>query len=201
MPGNTPLPVESGGGNERGRGKTCAGGTPALPGGLHPLRSSQQSRSIAICVHSWFLINDPPQFLPPMIRPPGLRPLEEQEAWEEDPPGRAGVPPACTAAASRSVSLRCRTRPPCRRERQGLGRSSVLTPLPVESGGGNERGRGKTCAGGTPALPGGLQPLTSSQQSRSIAICVHSWFLINDPPQFLPPMIRTAGLRPLEEQE
>ena len=106
----------------------------------------------------------------------GLRPgkpagaLEEQEWWEEAPPGSAGVPPACTPVASRSVSLRCGTRPLCRRVRHGRGRSRVLGPLPVEPGGGDERGCAKSCAGGTPALPGGLHPLTSLQQRRSSAL-------------------------------
>ena len=81
---------------------------------------------------------------------------------EEAPPGSAGIPPACTFVRCHSVSLRCGTRPHCRRERDGLGRSRVLAPLPVEPGGGNDQGCGKTCAGGTPALPGRLHPLTSS---------------------------------------
>ena len=37
------------------------------------------------------------------------------------PPGSAGVPPACTAVAFRSVSLRCSSRPAYRRERRGFG--------------------------------------------------------------------------------
>ena len=37
-------------------------------------------------------------------------PLEEQERWKEAPPGRAGVPPACTPVDCRSVSLRRGTR-------------------------------------------------------------------------------------------
>ena len=49
------------------------------------------------------------------------------------------------------------------------------------------------CAGGTPALPDGLHPMTSSQQSRSIGLRVYSWFVFNNDRQFLPPMIRQAG--------
>ena len=90
------------------------------------------------------------------------------------PPGSAGVPPACTPVGCRSVSLRRGTRPPCRRERHGLGRSNALAPLPVEPGGGDDRGCAKSCAGGTPALPGGLPPMTSSHPRSSICICVHS---------------------------
>ena len=91
-----------------------------------------------------------------------------------DPPGSAGVPPACTPVACRSVSLRFGTRPPCRRERHGLGRSRVLAPLPVDPRGGDSRSCARTGAGGTPALPGGLHPLTSSHQRSSIGIRVHS---------------------------
>ena len=78
------------------------------------------------------------------------------------PPGSAGVPPACNPIACRSVSLRCGTRPPCRREGHGPGRSRILAPLSVEPGERDGRGCARTCAGGTPALPGGLSPLTSS---------------------------------------
>ena len=85
----------------------------------------------------------------------GARRLEQQERWEEGPPGSAGVPPACTAVACRSVSLGCGTRPPSRRERHRPGRSGVPAPLPVELRGGVGRGGAKTRAGGTPALPGG----------------------------------------------
>ena len=73
-------------------------------------------------------------------------------------PASAGVPPACTPVRCRSVSLRCGTRPLCRRERHGLGRGRVLALLPVEPGGGVGRGCAKTCAGGTPALPVGFIP-------------------------------------------
>ena len=55
------------------------------------------------------------------------------------PPGSAGVPPAYSAVASRSVSLRCSTRLPCRRERR--------RPDCAE-----------TNAGEMPALQGGFRP-------------------------------------------
>ena len=55
------------------------------------------------------------------------------------PPGSAGVPPACCPLGCRSVSLRCCSRPPCRREPHGPGRSRALAPLPVEPGGGDGR--------------------------------------------------------------
>ena len=53
------------------------------------------------------------------------------------PPGSAGVPPACCPFGCRSVSLRCCSRPPCRGEPQGPGRSRGRAPLPVDSGGGD----------------------------------------------------------------
>ena len=82
----------------------------------------------------------------------------------DDTPGSAGVPPACCSFGCRSVSLRCCSRPPCRREPHGPGRSRGRAPLPVDSGGGDGRSCGRICAGGTPALPGGLPPMTGSHQ-------------------------------------
>ena len=55
----------------------------------------------------------------------------------DDTPGSAGVPPACCPFGCRSVSLRCCSRPPCRREPHGPGRSRGRAPLPVDSGGGD----------------------------------------------------------------
>ena len=91
-------------------------------------------------------------------RPAGRSAMDsgEAESQEETPPGSAGVSPACTAVACRSVSPRWGTRPPCRQERHGPGRGSVLAPLPVDPGGADGRGCARTCAGGTPALPGGV---------------------------------------------
>ena len=89
--------------------------------------------------------------------PAGYPPPHHRDA----PPGSAGVPPACCPFGCRSVSLRCCSRPPCRREPQGPGRSRGRAPLPVDSGGGDRRGCGRLCAGGTPALPGGLHLMTA----------------------------------------
>ena len=83
--------------------------------------------------------------------------------WD-DTPGSAGVPPACCPFGCRSVSLRCCSRPPCRREPHGPGRSRGRAPLPVDSGGGDGRGCARLGAGGTPALPGSHHPMTSSHQ-------------------------------------
>ena len=55
----------------------------------------------------------------------------------DDTPGSAGVPPACCPFGCRSVSLRGCSRPPCRREPHGPGRSRGRAPLPVDSGGGD----------------------------------------------------------------
>ena len=101
----------------------------------------------------------------------------------DDTPGSAGVPPACCPFGCRSVSLRCCSRPPCRREPHGPGRSRPLEPLPVDPGGGDGRGCARICAGGTPALPGGAHPMTLSRQGRSVRLCVHSWFAFMLPAQ------------------
>ncbi len=82
-----------------------------------------------------------------------------------------------------------------------------MRPFRVDPSGGDGRGCARLCAGGTPALPGSLHPLTSSHQGHKIAdafwrrlwlkeiylsscsfvfIRVHSWFIfINDQPFFL----------------
>ena len=75
---------------------------------------------------------------------------------ETTPPGSAGVSPASSPFACRSVSLRCGSRPSCRREPHGPGRCRAMAPLPVDPGGGDGRGCTRICAGGTPALPGGF---------------------------------------------
>ena len=108
------------------------------------------------------------------------------------PPGSAGVPPACTAVRCRSVSLRWGSRPPFRRERHETGPSRAPVPLPVEPGGEDGRGCARICAGGTPALPGGLHSVTSSQPRRSIGNCDCFWLVFNNRWQYLPRMIRTA---------
>ena len=146
--------------------------------------------------------------------PKGDRPAFREVARQTPPtepsgtasPGSAGVPPACCPFGCRSVSLRCCSRPPCRREPHGPGRSRGRAPLPVDSGGGDGRSCGRICAGGTPALPGGLPPMTWSHQRDKSAeafwrqlslkevhqssclfvfIRVHSWFVfINHRPFF-----------------
>ena len=70
------------------------------------------------------------------------------------PPGSAGVPPACCPFGCRSVSLRCCSRPPCRREPHGPGRSRGRAPLPVDSGGGDGRGCARYLCGRDARAPG-----------------------------------------------
>ena len=82
-----------------------------------------------------------------------------------------------------------------------------MAPFPVDPSGGDGRGSARLGAGGTPALPGSLHPMTSSQQGHKIAealgycmwlkevhlssglfvfIRVYSWFVfINDQLFFL----------------
>ena len=129
----------------------------------------------------------------------------------DNTPGSAGVPPACCPFGCRSVSLRCCSRPPCRREPHGPGRSRGRAPLPVDSGGGDGRSCGRICAGGTPALPGGLPPMTGSHQpdksaealwcrlslkevnlSSCLFVFIRGSSSCNDRPFFLQ-MTRTAG--------
>ena len=138
--------------------------------------------------------------------PAGYPPPHHRDA----PPGSAGVPPASSPVACRSVSLRCGIRPHCQREPHGPGRSRGTAPLPVDSGGGDGRSCERICAGGTPALPGGLPPMTGSHQRDKSAeafwrqlslkevhlssglfvfIRVHSWFVFKHDLQFLPRMI------------
>ena len=93
----------------------------------------------------------------PAVNPPAHR--------RDAPPGSAGVPPASSPLGCRSDSLRWCSRPPCPREPHRPGRSRALAPSPVDSGGGDGHGCARYCAGGTPALPGGSHPLTSSHQS------------------------------------
>ena len=97
--------------------------------------------------------------------PAGYPPPHHRDA----PPGSAGVPPACCPLGCRSVSLRCCSRPPCRRQPHGPGRSRGRAPLPVDSGGGDGRSCGRICAGVPPALPGSLHLMTSSYQGHKIA--------------------------------
>ena len=87
--------------------------------------------------------------------------------------------------------------------------------FPVDPSGGDGRGCARLGAGGTPALPGSLHPMTSSRQGHNIAevfwyrlwlkevhlssglfvfIRVHLWFVfIHYRSAVFPRMIRTVG--------
>ena len=60
--------------------------------------------------------------------------------------------------------MRCCRQPPCRREQHRPGRRRAMAPFPVDPSGGDGRGCARLGAGGTPALPGSLHPMTSSHQ-------------------------------------
>ena len=94
------------------------------------------------------------------IRPPDT----PQRTIGTAPPGARASRPHAVPSVAAQFSLRCCSRPPCRREPHGPGRSRGRAPLPVDSGGGDGRSCGRICAGGTPALPGGLPPMTGSHQ-------------------------------------
>ena len=114
------------------------------------------------------------------------------------PPGSAGVPPACCPFGCRSVSLRCCSRPPCRREPHGPGRSRGRAPLPVDSGGGDGRSCGRYLCGRDARAPGWASShdrvTPTGQECRSIlapvvveggpsvlvTIRVHWWFVFID---------------------
>ena len=97
------LPVDPRGGVGRRCAGLCAGGTPALPGGLHPMSSSHQGDKVAEALW-WRLL------------------LCEVNS----------------VSCAFVVRLHC-------------------------------RGCARLCAGGTPALPGGLHPMGSSHQGDKVA--------------------------------
>ena len=92
----------------------------------------------------------------------------------QHPPGARASRPHAVPWIAAQFSCDVAARPSCRREPHGPGRSRGRAPLPVDSGGGDGRGCGKNCAGGTPALPGGLYSMTSSNPRRSIRLRVYS---------------------------
>ena len=176
-----PFPVDPSGGDGRACARLGAGGTPALPGSLHPMTSSHQGHQIAeafwcrlwlrevhlssdlfvfIGVHSWFIfINERSAG-----RGPGSR-NREFCTWARmirtAPPGRhplgarASRPHPLPLAAAEL--LRCCRQPPCGQAPHRPGRRTAMAPFPVDPSGGDGRGRARLCAGGTPALPGNSQ--------------------------------------------
>ena len=104
------------------------------------------------------------------IRPPDT----PQRTIGTTPPGARASRPHAVPWIAAQFSCDVAARPSCRREPHGPGRRRALAPLPVDPGGGDGRGCGKNCAGGTPALPGGLYSMTSSNPRRSIRLRVYS---------------------------
>ena len=182
--GRAPLPVDSGEGGGRSCGRICrdarAPGFPPMTGShqrdksagiLAPVVVEGGPSVVSPC--SFVSIRGSSSLTPKLAHqfPKGTGRLSEKSPagyppphHRDDTPGSAGVPPACCPFGCRSVSLRCCSRPPCRREPHGPGRSRGRAPLPVDSGEGGGRSCGRICAGGTPALPGGLPPMTGSHQ-------------------------------------
>ena len=71
----------------------------------------------------------------------------------DDTPGSAGVPPACCPFGFSFP--RCCSRPPCRREPHGPGRSRGRAPLPVDSDGGDQPKLREDLCGRDARAPGG----------------------------------------------
>ena len=80
------------------------------------------------------------------------------------PPGARASRPHAIPWVAAQFPCDAAARPSCRWKSPGPGRSRGRAPLPVDSGGGDGRSCGRICAGGTPALPGGLSPMTGSHQ-------------------------------------
>ena len=79
----------------------------------------------------------------------------------------------CNASGSHPVG-----EPPCGREPHRPGRRKAMASFPVDPSGGDGRGCGRLCAGGTPALPGSRHPhirpgtwFTSCQAIGQEALC------------------------------
>ena len=104
------------------------------------------------------------------VRPAGENRMgsDQAESWEEAPTRERGRP---ARMHYRSVSLRFPVMghgPRRRREPHGPDRSRALASLPVEPGRGDGRGCARMCAGGTPALPGGLHSIDGVAPKRKV---------------------------------
>ena len=134
-------------------------------------------------------------------------------SWERGRPARILFLWPPPSFGRRRASVRCCWQPPCGREQQRPGRRRAMAPLPVDPSGGDGRGCARLGAGGTPALPGSLHPMTSSHQGHQIAeaswcrlslkqvhlssglfvfIRVHWWFVFIKRSAVFPRMIPTA---------
>ena len=93
---------------------------------------------------------------PPLHRRDGI-------AWERGRPARilSFWLPLSFSAMLQAATLSAGT--------ASAGRRRGMAPFPVDPSGGDGRGCARLGAGGTPALPGSLHPMTSSHQGHKIA--------------------------------
>ena len=136
--------------------------------------------------------------------PKGTGRLSEKSPAGYPPPHHRDATTRERGRPARMLSLRlplsfpakCCSRPPCRREPHGHGRSRGRAPLPVDSGGGDGRSCERICAGGTPALPGGLPPMTGSHQRAQKCRSILAPVVVEGGPSVLVP-IRVPLVVPL----
>ena len=103
--------------------------------------------------------------------PKGDRPAFREVARRIPPTSPSGRHPRERGRPARMLSLRLPLSFPAMLQPTALPAGTAWArskqrqaPLPVDSGGGDGRSCGRICAGGTPALPGGLPPMTGSHQ-------------------------------------
>ena len=102
--------------------------------------------------------------------PKGDRPAFREVARRTTPTAPSGRHPRERGRPARMLSLRLPLSFPAMLQPTALpagtawARPKQAAPLPVDSGGGDGRSCERICAGGTPALPGGLPPMTGSHQ-------------------------------------
>ena len=109
----------------------------------------------------------------PAKSPAGYPPPQDRD----DTPGSAGVPPACCPFGCRSVSLRWCSRPPCRLEPQGPGRSRGRAPLKVDSGGRDGRSCGRIFHANA---PGGASSDESHERDKSAEAFWHQLLVLKE---------------------
>ena len=110
--------------------------------------------------------------------PKGDRPAFREVARRIPPTSPSGRHPRERGRPARMLSLwpslsfsAMLQAPPCGREQYRPGRRRAMAPFPVDPSGGDGPGCAKLGAGGTPALPGRLPPMTSSHQRAQNAEC------------------------------
>ena len=80
------------------------------------------------------------------------------------PPGARASRPHAVPSVAAEFPCDVAADRPAGGNRMGPAEAEAGAPLPVDSGEGGGRSCGRICAGGTPALPGGLPPMTGSHQ-------------------------------------